>query len=63
MSIRHPVSLDFGWGGVRPLKGLLLTHVTASHSVSHVGPIADSSPASNSKNQDKPLLPTEQETR
>ncbi|XP_049629549.1 PHD finger protein 24 [Suncus etruscus] len=39
---------------------------SCSVSVSHVGPIADSSPASSSsssKNQDKPLLPTEQETR
>ncbi|KAK2119930.1 PHD finger protein 24 [Saguinus oedipus] len=33
-------------------------------SISHVGPIADSSPASSSsKSQDKSLLPTEQESR
>ncbi|XP_055973362.1 PHD finger protein 24 [Sorex fumeus] len=37
---------------------------SCSVSVSHVGTIADSSPASSSsKNQDKALLPTEQETR
>ncbi|XP_058528568.1 PHD finger protein 24 [Ochotona princeps] len=37
---------------------------SCSVSVSHVGPIADSSPASSgSKSQDKSLLPTEQEAR
>ncbi|XP_039074565.1 PHD finger protein 24 isoform X2 [Hyaena hyaena] len=37
---------------------------SCSVSISHVGPIADSSPASSSsKSQDKPLLPTEQESR
>nr|KAF6486479.1 PHD finger protein 24 [Rousettus aegyptiacus] len=37
---------------------------SCSVSVSHVGPIADSSPASiSSKNQDKVLLPTEHESR
>ncbi|XP_050616738.1 PHD finger protein 24 isoform X2 [Macaca thibetana thibetana] len=37
---------------------------SCSVSISHVGPIADSSPASSSsKSQDKTLLPTEQESR
>ncbi|XP_058998690.1 PHD finger protein 24 isoform X2 [Mustela lutreola] len=37
---------------------------SCSVSISHVGPIADSSPASSSsKSQDKALLPTEQESR
>ncbi|XP_066223902.1 PHD finger protein 24 [Saccopteryx leptura] len=36
---------------------------SSSVSISHVGPIADSSPASSSKSQDKALLPAEHEAR
>ncbi|XP_012882080.1 PREDICTED: protein KIAA1045 homolog [Dipodomys ordii] len=46
------------WFCKRPTKA-----PSCTVSISHVGPIADSSPASSSKNQDKVMLPAEQESR